>query len=234
MKVRAQFFAQLRDVTGVSEKTVELPERRDGGGFAREDLRAHAGAASAGTRTFSSASGVEFVDRNYALQPDEDDRNHAAGSGRLSKKFSRHCPFSAAPFVEQVKSNLTNKKQHAYDKHIDENLYVSAARRHFGNDAFARANAENGRKIHELHSGPARKGHFIAGEPLEETGKILSGERGRKVTDGPFTESKEAVGGYFVIRAKDLDEAVELSRACPILANGGEIEVRPIQKIPGM
>ena len=78
------------------------------------------------------------------------------------------------------------------------------------------------------------KGHFIAGEPLEETGKILSGERGRKVTDGPFTESKEAVGGYFLIGAKDLDEAVELSRACPILANGGEIEVRPIQKIPGM
>lgn len=78
------------------------------------------------------------------------------------------------------------------------------------------------------------KGHFIAGEPLEETGKILSGERGRKITDGPFTESKEAVGGYFLIRAKDLDEAVELSRACPILANGGEIEVRPIQKIPGM
>jgi hypothetical protein len=78
------------------------------------------------------------------------------------------------------------------------------------------------------------KGNFIAGEPLEETGKIVSAERGRKVTDGPFTESKEAVGGYFLIRAKDLDEAVALSRDCPILANGGEIEVRPIQKIPGM
>src|ERR1044072_6753118 len=76
--------------------------------------------------------------------------------------------------------------------------------------------------------------HFVAGEPLEETGKILSGERGGKITDGPFTESKEAVGGSFLISAKDLDEAVELSRDCPILANGGEIEVRPIQKIPGM
>jgi len=78
------------------------------------------------------------------------------------------------------------------------------------------------------------KGHFIAGEPLEDTGKILSGERGRKVTDGPFTESKETVGGYFLIRANDLNEAVELSRDCPIFANGGEIEVRPIQNIPGM
>ncbi len=78
------------------------------------------------------------------------------------------------------------------------------------------------------------KGHFIAGEPLEEEGRVVSGERGGKVTDGPFTETKEAVGGYFLIRAEDLSEAVELSRGCPILANGGEIEVRPIQKIPGM
>ncbi len=78
------------------------------------------------------------------------------------------------------------------------------------------------------------KGHFISGEPLEETGKVLAGKRGSKMTDGPFTESKEAVGGYFLVRARDLDEAVELARACPILENGGEIEVRPIQIIPGL
>ncbi len=78
------------------------------------------------------------------------------------------------------------------------------------------------------------KGHFVAGEPLEETGKVLSGKRGQTVTDGPFTESKEAIGGYFLIRARDLAEAIELSRACPIFDNGGTIEVRPIQKIPGM
>ena len=78
------------------------------------------------------------------------------------------------------------------------------------------------------------KGHFIAGEPLEETGRIVGGDRGGKVTDGPFTETKEAVGGYFLIRAQDLSEAVELSKDCPIFANGGEIEVRPIQVIPGM
>ncbi len=78
------------------------------------------------------------------------------------------------------------------------------------------------------------KGHFIAGEPLEEEGRVVSGERGGKVTDGPFTETKEAVGGYFLIHAQNFDEAVELSRGCPILANGGQIEVRPIQKIPGM
>lgn len=77
-------------------------------------------------------------------------------------------------------------------------------------------------------------GHFVAGEPLEETGKVLSGERGRHVTDGPFTETKEAIGGYFLVRATDIEEAVKLSRDCPIFAHGGELEVRPILNIPEM
>ena len=78
-----------------------------------------------------------------------------------------------------------------------------------------------------------REGHFVAGEPLEETGKVLSGKNGTTVTDGPFTESKEEVGGYFIIRANDLEAAVELSKGCPIFANSGTVEVRPIQNVPG-
>jgi len=76
-------------------------------------------------------------------------------------------------------------------------------------------------------------GHFIAGEPLEETGKVLSGKNGHAITDGPFAESKEAVGGYFMIRAKDLAEAVEVSQGCPIFDNHGTVEIRPIQRVPG-
>ena len=78
-----------------------------------------------------------------------------------------------------------------------------------------------------------RDGQFVAGEPLEETGKVLSGKNGSTVTDGPFTESKEEVGGYFIVRAKDLAAAVELSKGCPIFANNGTVEVRPIQSVPG-
>lgn len=78
-----------------------------------------------------------------------------------------------------------------------------------------------------------KKGHFLAGEPLEEEGKILSGQNGQTITDGPFTESKEAIGGYFIISAKDLNAAIELSKGCPIFANGGTVEVRPIQNTPG-
>ena len=76
------------------------------------------------------------------------------------------------------------------------------------------------------------EGHFAAGEPLAETGKVLSGKNGSIVTDGPFTESKEEVGGYFIIRANDLEAAVELSKGCPIFANNGTVEVRPIHQVP--
>jgi hypothetical protein len=77
------------------------------------------------------------------------------------------------------------------------------------------------------------QGHFVAGEPLEETGKVLSGKEGNTVTDGPFTESKEEIGGYFILRATDLDAAVKLSKECPIFLNNGTVEVRPIQAVPG-
>src|ERR1700731_2599209 len=77
-----------------------------------------------------------------------------------------------------------------------------------------------------------REGHFVAGEPLDETGKVLSGKDGNTITDGPFTEAKEEVGGYFIIRAKDFAEAVELSKGCPIFVNNGTVEVRPIQAVP--
>lgn len=78
-----------------------------------------------------------------------------------------------------------------------------------------------------------RRGHFLAGEPLEEQGRVIEGKKAQTVTDGPFAESKEEVGGYFIISAKDLDAAVELSRDCPIFENNGTIEVRPIQRVPG-
>jgi hypothetical protein len=78
-----------------------------------------------------------------------------------------------------------------------------------------------------------KKGHFLAGEPLEEEGKLLSGRNAETVTDGPFAESKEAIGGYFIISARHHAAAVEISKGCPIFANGGTVEVRPIQQIPG-
>jgi hypothetical protein len=51
------------------------------------------------------------------------------------------------------------------------------------------------------------------------------------VTDGPFAELKDIISGYTLIEAKDLDQAAELSKGCPILERDGAVEVRPIMKM---
>ena len=65
------------------------------------------------------------------------------------------------------------------------------------------------------------------GQPLEATGKLVSGKQ-KTVTDGPYAESKDIVGGYTVIEAKDIDEAAKLSLGCPIFEVDGLVEVRPV------
>ena len=68
------------------------------------------------------------------------------------------------------------------------------------------------------------------GQPLERSGKLVSGKR-KAVTDGPFAEAKDVVGGYTLIVAKDLNEAAELSKGCPIFEFDGQVEVRPVMKL---
>jgi hypothetical protein len=68
------------------------------------------------------------------------------------------------------------------------------------------------------------------GHPLEHSGKVVRGKQ-KSVTDGPFAEAKDVVGGFTLIQARDLEQAAELSKGCPILEAGGSVEVRPIQAI---
>ena len=73
-------------------------------------------------------------------------------------------------------------------------------------------------------------GHYVGGEALQPTAtattvRIRDGQT--MTTDGPFAETKEALGGFYLIEAKDLDEALQLGGACPG-AKWGSIEVRPI------
>ena len=51
------------------------------------------------------------------------------------------------------------------------------------------------------------------------------------VTDGPYAEAKDLVGGFSLIEAKDIAQAVDLSKGCPILEVGGSVEVRPVMQI---
>jgi hypothetical protein len=52
----------------------------------------------------------------------------------------------------------------------------------------------------------------------------------KAITDGPYAEAKDLVGGFSLIEARDLDEAAELSKGCPVLERGGSVEIRPIMK----
>ena len=72
------------------------------------------------------------------------------------------------------------------------------------------------------------QGKAKAGQPLEPSGKVVSGKGGRVVADGPFAESKEAVGGYFLLTVNSIDEAVAIAKGCPGLDYGAVVEVRPV------
>lgn len=65
-----------------------------------------------------------------------------------------------------------------------------------------------------------------AGNRLTPEGRVVKPDQ--VITNGPFVETKEAVGGYTIIKAASLDEAAELSKGCPILKIGGNVEVRTI------
>jgi hypothetical protein len=78
--------------------------------------------------------------------------------------------------------------------------------------------------------GLADKGHIVdRGQPLERTGKIVKGAK--NVTDGPFAEAKDVVGGFTLIKADDVAHAAELAKGCPIFERGGHVEVRPVMKL---
>jgi hypothetical protein len=71
------------------------------------------------------------------------------------------------------------------------------------------------------------EGKAVAGNPLEREGKIVSGKE-RVVSDGPFAESKEAIGGYFLLDVATMDEALAIAKKCPGLPYGIRVEVRPV------
>ena len=76
-------------------------------------------------------------------------------------------------------------------------------------------------------------GKFVGGEKLkDEGGRHLAGTDGDfRVTDGPFAEAKEVIGGYFTIAANDYDDAVEISKTSPHLKYGGRIELREVESV---
>ena len=92
--------------------------------------------------------------------------------------------------------------------------------------------AESTQLVHAIHS----SGHYLAANPLQPTAMATSirvRDGKRLVTDGPFAETREQLGGYFLIEAKDLDEALGIAARIP-MARKGTVEVRPVIEIPGL
>jgi hypothetical protein len=77
----------------------------------------------------------------------------------------------------------------------------------------------------------AEQGKVTAGHPLVPEGKIVSGKNGQFVADGPFAESKEAIGGYFLLSVKTIEEAITIAKDCPGLQYGMTVEVRPVAAV---
>jgi hypothetical protein len=71
-------------------------------------------------------------------------------------------------------------------------------------------------------------GHLKApGQPLALQGKVVRGPN-QVISDGPYAEAKDIVLGFMIIEARDLTHAAQIARACPIVAGGGSVEVRPV------
>lgn len=81
-----------------------------------------------------------------------------------------------------------------------------------------------------------RRGVFVGGEPLrgESAATTVRVREGQTlITDGPFAETHEGLGGYYIVDCAGLDEALELAALWP-MADVGAVEVRPVDEVPGM
>ncbi|MBL9215107.1 MAG: hypothetical protein JNG83_06490 [Opitutaceae bacterium] len=82
----------------------------------------------------------------------------------------------------------------------------------------------------DWYDGLAAQGKVQHGRPLGLEGRVVYGPAAR-VTDGPYAEAKEVVGGYFFLTVASLDEATEIARRCPGLPLGLSVEVRPVADV---
>ncbi len=105
---------------------------------------------------------------------------------------------------------------------------------HDNPNAFANVSPDAMQKVVEKYIAWGKKlreaGVMRAGDKLtDEPGRVMRRKDGQvHVTDGPYSESKELLGGYYMIEADSYDKAVELARDCPQLEYGGTIEVRQV------
>jgi hypothetical protein len=108
--------------------------------------------------------------------------------------------------------------------YLDEHVLSESEREH--------CYVESAQLTQDLNS----SGHYVSAGPLHPTSTATSlqiRDGKRLVTDGPFAETREQLGGYYIIEARDLDEAMGIAERIPV-ARVGTIEIRPVLDIPGL
>jgi hypothetical protein len=161
------------------------------------------------------------------------------GTGGL--RLEKNCPLTHGPNVIQARPTMTTSLR-GWSRRSVPSVYKIENRREIMNEFVFLYRGGERPTSHELSQQVlqkwmawfkdlADKGHVVdRGQPLERSGKVVRGG-GKSVIDGPFAETKDVVGGYTLIRANDLAQAVELAKGCPILQRGGDVEVRPVMKL---
>jgi len=86
-------------------------------------------------------------------------------------------------------------------------------------------------KWNDWFEGLAAQGKVEHARPLELGGRVVSGRTGERITDGPYAEGKEVIGGYFFLTVADIDEATRIAQQCPGLPLGLTVEVRPVAAV---
>jgi hypothetical protein len=104
----------------------------------------------------------------------------------------------------------------------NESVYIDATP-----DVWQQGMEAHGRFMEQVEE---KGGQILGGDALQPTATATS-IRGDIVTDGPFAETKEALGGFYLIEARDLDHALDIAKLCP--APGGGVEVRPVMDLGG-
>jgi hypothetical protein len=142
----------------------------------------------------------------------------------MVNNFLSGCRFRLTPFDFPVEDSGGNEMKYMLLIYMEEDAMSDAERQ----DCYAKST----RLAQDLSS----RGKYLAANPLQPIATATSVRiRDDKpiVTDGPFAETREQLGGYFLIDANDLDEAIGIAKRIPG-ARLGTVEIRPVMDIPGL
>ncbi len=136
------------------------------------------------------------------------------------------CPDSTIPFVSQMKRDTGRKENYLENLTMAKFLFVYRNSSEVEQAEMSPEDMQAAMEQWGIWFQQLGDKLVDGGDGLLPTGKVLKGDG--TVTDGPFIEAKELVGGYSILRADNVDDAVELAKGCPIAAMGGTIEVREL------